>query len=170
MMFGILNDTDVDWLIRNGELRRYATAEAIIREREPIDAVFIVLNGRAVVTIRGIDVASLGAGEILGEVSLVDSRLPTASVVPTNETTVLRVQREVLQRKLKVDDGFASRFYHAVAIVLAQRLQRNDPSEKRTPGAISDDSDDDLESGLLESFNLAGLRFDQLLKRTLKVG
>ena len=170
MMFGTLDDTDIDWLTRTGELRRYSVSQPIIRERQPIDALFIILDGRAVVTIRGVEVAQVSAGEVLGEVSLVDSRLPTASIVPLSETAVLQIKRAVLQSKLKQDHAFASRFYHALAIVLAQRLQRNDPSSNNggRDGWNDADSSDDLEAGLLETASLAGLRFDQLLKRTLK--
>ena len=107
------------------------------------------------------------AGEILGEISLVDSRLPAASVAPESETTVLQIGRGVLRQKLKEDPAFGSRFYHALAIVLAQRLQRNTLGGG---GDDDDDSEDDIDADLLENVSLAGLRFDQLLKRTLKTG
>ncbi len=173
MVFGTLNDSDIDWLTRVGELRRFPADEPIIRERKPIDALFIVLDGRAIVSVRGTEVARAASGEILGEVSLVDSRLPTASVVADRETTVLQINRAVLNRKLKEDMGFGCRFYHALAILLAQRLQRNTPSNGGN-GEGDDDEDvdlaDDVDPQLLESVTLAGLRFDQLLRRTLKNG
>jgi len=164
MMFGTLNDADIDWLTQVGQLRRYAADEPIIVERKPIDAIFIILEGRALVIVRGTRVARVASGEILGEVSLVDSRLPTASVVAESETSVLQIDRVLLRRKLKDDPVFGCRFYHALAIVLAQRLQRN------TPGAPSSDAaeDDDMEAELLDNLYLAGIRFDQLLKRTLR--
>jgi signal-transduction protein with cAMP-binding, CBS, and nucleotidyltransferase domain len=172
MMFGTLNDTDIDWLTRVGELRRFSARQPIISERQPIEALFIILDGRAVVSVRGTEVARAAAGEILGEVSLVDSRLPTASVVPESETTVLQIGRSALKRKLREDMGFGCRFYHALAIVLAQRLQRNTPSGPQGRVEDSDDVDlaDDVEADLLENVTLAGLRFDQLLRRTMKNG
>lgn len=168
MMFGTLNDADIDWFTQVGRLRRYAIGESIIVERKPIDAIFIVLEGRALVTVRGTRVARVASGEILGEVSLVDSRLPTASVVAETETSVLQIDRVLLRRKLKDDLVFGCRFYHALAIVLAQRLQRNTPGGPPAPAGGDDDQEDDVEAELLDNLNLAGLRFDQLLKRTLR--
>lgn len=168
MMFGTLDDSDIDWFIRAGVLHRYAIGEAIILERKPIDSIFIILDGRAAVTVRGHHVARVASGEILGEVSLVDSRLPTASVIAETATTALLIDRGALAAKLRADLGFGCRFYHALAIVLAQRLQRNTPGGP--PVDPAEDDTDDLESGLLDTMALAGLRFDQLLKRTLRAG
>ena len=168
MMFGTLNDADMDWFIQVGRVRRYAAGEPIITERQPTDAIFIILDGWASVTVRGTHVARVTSGEILGEVSLVDSRLPTASVIADQETAVLVIDRAALRGRLRTDPAFGSRFYHALAIVLAQRLQRN------TPGAPPPDPDqddaDDVEAGILDNLSLAGLRFDHLLKRTLRAG
>ena len=170
MMFGMLNDMDIDWITRVGELRRFPIAHPIIVERQPVDALFIVLDGRAVVTIHGAEVAHTAAGEILGEVSFVDSRLSTASVVPESETTVLQIGRAVLKRKLKEDTAFGCRFYHALAILLSQRLQRNTPNSGHNDLSEDVETDDDVEAEVLENLSLAGLRFDQLLRRTLKAG
>lgn len=170
MMFGTLHDSDVDWFTRVGVLRRFPVGESIITERQPTSALFIILDGRALVTVKGVRVARVAAGEILGEVSLVDTRLPTASVVPESETTVLQIEHSILAQKLRADQIFGCRFYHALSIVLAQRLRRNTPGGLGDGGADGDDVDDndDVDADLLENISLAGLRFDQLLKRSLR--
>jgi CRP/FNR family cyclic AMP-dependent transcriptional regulator len=160
MMFGTLNDADIEWFAEAGRLRRFAPGEAIIVERQSIDVIMIVLDGLAVVTAGGVTLTRVAAGDLLGEVSLVDTRLPTASVTADTETTALLIDRSALRARLHADAGFAGRFYHALAIVLAQRLRRN------TPGATPEDIDD-LDEELLANLTLAGLRFDQLLRRSL---
>jgi CRP-like cAMP-binding protein len=150
MMFGTLNDADIEWFAEAGRLRRFAPGEAIIVERQSID---VIMAG-------GVTLTRVAAGDLLGEVSLVDSRLPTASVTADTETTALLIDRSSLRARLRADAGFAGRFYHALAIVLAQRLRRN------TPGATPEDIDD-LDEELLANLTLAGLRFDQLLRRSL---
>ncbi len=160
MMFGTLIDGDIDWFAEAGTVRRFAAGEPIIVERQGIDVIFIILDGWAVVTAGGVTLTRVAAGDLLGEVLLVDSRLPTASVIADTETTALLIDRPALRARLRADTGFGSRFYHALAIVLAQRLRRN------TPGAPPDDLDD-MDEDLLANLNLAGLRFGQLLKRCL---
>ena len=54
---------------------------------------------------------------------MIDKQPPTATVTAETETTLLVLERRQLARKLSEDAGFASRFYHAVAIFLADRLR-----------------------------------------------
>lgn len=49
-LLGILNDQDVDWMVRNGGRRVVAAGTAIIREGEPSEALFFVLSGEFGVT------------------------------------------------------------------------------------------------------------------------
>jgi hypothetical protein len=51
----------------------------------------------------------------------------------------------------------------------AQRLQRNTPSGGRHDISQDLETEDDVESELLENLSLAGLRFDQLLRRSLRI-
>jgi CRP/FNR family transcriptional regulator, cyclic AMP receptor protein len=51
---------------------------------EPIDALMLVLDGKVSVEVDGIGlIASLGSGEMLGEMSLVDEAPPSATAVVT---------------------------------------------------------------------------------------
>src|SRR5215470_1319945 len=69
-ILGQLNDDDVEWLAHNGERRRLGAGEVIVREGEPLNALFITLNGRLVVTLSdGKEVARLGVGEVVGEIA-----------------------------------------------------------------------------------------------------
>ena len=73
-VYGLLADTDVEWMARTGEQRRLHDGEILIREGEPTQSVIFLLQGECVVTERAAgDVARLGAGEIVGEMSFLDS-------------------------------------------------------------------------------------------------
>jgi CRP-like cAMP-binding protein len=166
-VLGIMNDSDIEWLSRNGRNRGLAPGEAIITEGQAIDTLFIVLSGELQVYSKDLDIARLQSGEIVGEISFVDSRPPLASVKALTDSNVLAISAELLKAKLGKDANFAARFYRAVAVFLADRLRlttsrfgygrpQQDKQEIADP--------DELNSELLESVDLAATRFDKLLR------
>ncbi len=165
-IMGILEDSDMDWLAAHGTAKFLEPGTVLVREGEPIDSVYILLDGHLSVISQRLDreIASLSCGEMLGEISFVDSRPPSASVVAGRESYVLALSRDVLTTKLGDDSGFAARFYRAVATLLADRLrttvgQLGYDMQKQT--ADSDYLDDDW----MENISFAAARFDQLLKK-----
>ena len=57
-IFGVLNDSDIDWMARAGSRRGIRGHEVLIHEGVPIDAVVLLLQGRMGVSVSG-------AGEIV---------------------------------------------------------------------------------------------------------
>ncbi|MGE0816516.1 MAG: cyclic nucleotide-binding domain-containing protein [Vicinamibacterales bacterium] len=170
LFLGILNDADLDWMIQAGERRVVPSGTRIITQGEPMEDVFLVLDGAFRVTLDGeggrtVDVATLRAGEIVGEMSFVDSRPPSASVLAEAESTVLAVPKAALTERLD-DPSFASRFYRAIAMFLADRLRTS--TSRLGYGAVEDaasPSDDDIDPDVLGATALAGARFDWMLRR-----
>ena len=71
--FGLLTDADIEWMARTGTRRRLRDGEVVITEGESADSLILLLEGELLVTAEGFgQVARLGVGEIVGEVSLVD--------------------------------------------------------------------------------------------------
>ena len=109
-------------------------------EGQPADSLFFVLDGEFVVSTRMAPrIAVLQAGEVVGEISFVDSRPPTASVTALMESRVGAIPRPLLASKLKEDPGFASRFYRALAMFMADRLRTTVGNMGKTPGAQDDE-------------------------------
>ena len=77
-VMGILNDEDVEWLASRGRRLGVQKSEVLIREGQPVDALFILLDGSLDVSAGGHQVATLLSGEIVGEISFVDSNPPSA--------------------------------------------------------------------------------------------
>lgn len=171
-ILGQLDDTDVDWLSRTGERQKHAAGATLIKAGVPTEHLYIVIDGSlSVVLTSGFKLAAVGVGEILGEISLVDSRPPTASVVVENDCVVLAVPQRVLRDKLKKDQGFAARLYRALAIFLANRMRSTmntlgygKPAESIADSPQEDDSDL-LDDEVLDGVYNAGLRFERLLKK-----
>ena len=77
-----LADGDVDWMIQNGTKTAFPCGSVLIREGEPIEVLYVLLDGKLEVSLAALGgkvVAVLQCGEILGELSFLDSRPPSAS-------------------------------------------------------------------------------------------
>ncbi len=167
-LLGILEDSDLDWLVRGGTKLALQPGAILIEEGKPCDWLYFVLDGSFVVfTRKSPRLAVLRAGEVVGEVSFVDARPPTASVRAETPATVGAVPRAALAEKLHGDIAFASRFYKSIATFLADRL-------RRTTGSLGvqnvfdeelEDEGDGLPPHLLRSVSIAGTRFVEMQRR-----
>lgn len=168
-VLGQLDDSDIEWLTQAGRKRRLQDGTVLIREGEAIDNIYLLLDGHLKVDVQGVgQVASLGVGEIVGEISFVDSAPPSATVTTDGEAMVLEISRSALVDRLASDTGFGHRFYKALALFLADRL-RNTVSRLGygETGSLDGDDvmEDELDESLLDSVSLAGERFEQMIKK-----
>jgi CRP/FNR family transcriptional regulator, cyclic AMP receptor protein len=170
-ILGELSDADIDWILYAGRRERLSEGKVLIREGEAIEAVFIVLTGTLKVTIERLadrEIARLSSGEVVGEVSFLDMRLPTATVTALEDTMLLSIPRQQLSHKLSEDLGFASRFYRAIALSLSERLRstvRLLGNGNTIPSEVPLRLSDDLSPSVVEHLPLARRRFDSLLRR-----
>jgi len=168
-IFGLLSDADVEWMAQTGIRRRLSDGDVLIREGESTDSLIFMLEGELLVTTRGLgQVARMGVGEVVGEMSLVDSAPPSATVTANGNGLALFLNKTKLMQKLDNDEGFGSRFYRALAVFLADRLR--DARRSSNNPAIAYEtaiSDEELDVGILDRVSAAGERFSRML-RTLK--
>lgn len=166
-LLGILDDVDIDWMATNGSVQEVRSGTTLITEKVRIESLYFLLEGELVVsTGKGgmVHVATLLPGEIVGEISFVDSRPPTASVVATKDSQVLALPRALLAAKLVKDHSFAKRFYQSIATFLADRLYVT--VGRFGYGSAQQDADvDELPDSALDEIDLATVRFDKLLRR-----
>jgi CRP-like cAMP-binding protein len=167
-LFGQLNDDDVEWMINTGRRQPVARGEALIRQGVPVDALFILLEGRLSVLLgrQEREIARLNAGEIVGEMSFVDARPPSATVRGLEDAIVFAISKAVLQGKLDRDAGFAARFYRALAIYLSTTVRERHQGINGEVSEAQDDADE-LDPNVLDGVYLAGERFDRMVKRVL---
>lgn len=158
---GELNDDDLDWLLTIGTINRIATKTIMIRQNEPIDTLYLLLQGKVSVYLTILDqvkeLAILGNGAVLGEMSFLDHRLSSATVETLEESLLLSLPQQVLSRQLQLDIGFAARFYRALSLILTHRLRRTDLGLKQEDFAMDERP--------LDSFPFVQTRFDWLLRR-----
>ncbi|MEM7248882.1 MAG: cyclic nucleotide-binding domain-containing protein [Acidobacteriota bacterium] len=166
-----LEDDHVSWLTEAGHSERVSSGKVLVEEGRDTASLFIVIEGKLAVTVGGggttRQVASLRAGEIVGELSYLDSRPPNATVTAAEDSHVFVIPRDRLARKLASDDAFAARFYRALGVFLADRL-RTAVSRigDASGGSLSDQvgADEEIDPDLLDGLDLAGARFDGFLR------
>ena len=167
-IFGLLTDGDVEWIARTGVRRRVKKQEMLIQEGRPVEWLIFLLQGEFLVSAQGVgEIARLGAGEIIGEMSFVDSAPPSATVTAIGEGLALFLDKQAVSRKLETDLAFGCRFYRALAVFLADRLRGT--VRRIGYGDVQDLNSealakDELDVGILDNVSMAGDRFDRMLK------
>ncbi len=167
-LFAEINDDDIDWMISTGKLAIVPSGTVLIEQNKPIDSLYILLKGQVSVSVTDgehtTNVAELSSGEIFGEMSFIDSALPSATVTTSIDSEILSVSREKLATRLNEDIGFASRFYRAMSIFLSSRLRKTMKYiDYDKQGQISIDRDE-IGAELQQSVPFAKARYDWLLR------
>lgn len=170
-LFGQLSDEDIEWITDHGEVREIPAGEIIIHQGIPIEAVFILLRGRMSVSLPSLEdreIARLKAGEVVGEMSFVDARPPSATVTAIEDSTVFALEKMALTAQLERNQGFAARFFRALAIYLSTTVRERHRMLGYGAGVeLPDDDPDELDPNVLDGVALAGDRFDRLVKKVL---
>lgn len=163
-IMGQLDDADIAWMAQAGRQRAFAGGEVLIREGLESLSLFIVLEGQVEVAVAGIGhVASLGSGEVLGEVSFVDGAPPSATVTASGAVRALMLDKAQVEGRLARDPGFAGRFYKALAIFLSDRL-RSTMARRKDGSGVAAREDGELDENVLDGVSIAGLRFQEMLR------
>jgi len=165
---GILEDSDIQWIVDNGIKFSFSAEEVLIQHGVPIEYLYILLDGRLSVQLpNGIQVAMLMVGEVIGEISFVDSRPPLASVVAELPSVVLGIEKRLLSAKLASDGSFGSRFYRGIALFLADRLRsttgRLGYGDATDTKSLVDDPDE-LNGDFMQMISVANIRFEYLMR------
>lgn len=121
-----LDQSDIDWIFDTGMTQHEEANKVIIREGKDPEALYFVLKGVVGIYISSLgdkQLAILGPGEILGEMSFLENRPASASVVTLENSLLLVLPRDNLQVKLKEDSDFSARLYKSFAILASKRLR-----------------------------------------------
>jgi CRP-like cAMP-binding protein len=79
---------------------RYEPGAELIRQGEEGETLFVLLDGRAKVVKNGRTVRRVGPGDFVGEISVLNDRPRSASVVAEDEVRSLVLHREALEKLL----------------------------------------------------------------------
>jgi len=119
-------DADVDWMLDANQERHVAAGETVIAAGEPVDSVYVVLEG--VLAVQGSDAARpigvVGPGDLVGEMSFVEHVTPAQTVAALEASLLLVVPHSALRERAEAEPAFAARLYRALSVLLSRRLRR----------------------------------------------
>lgn len=167
-ILGTLEDEDIDWLVSVGKRLTINSSEPLIRLDQATDAIYLILEGQFAIYTDAIHhhpVAYLSSGDVAGEMSFIDTSLPSATVKAIEPSLVLAIPKVDLSSKLHHDVCFAARFYEAMAILLSVRLRGTLKQIDHPPLAQQSLDPSSYTLDMATRWELGTLRYDWLLRR-----
>ncbi|RYC67000.1 MULTISPECIES: cyclic nucleotide-binding domain-containing protein [Spirosoma] len=165
---GHLNDRDVEWMLQNGNKLTLETGDRLINKGQAIDSLYIVLSGQLAVCANNNFnecIAKLESGEVVGEMSFLESTPPSVSVIVTAPSVIYQISREKINLRLLTNSEFRANFYYALALFLSNRLRKTTDQL----GFGNPDDEDLVDANVLDGVAQAGSRFVKLLHRFSEV-
>lgn len=124
-LFAGLGGMEIRSLAEVAMVRHVSIDTIILLAEEEGDTLFVIVNGRVKVTVmsedgREVILSILKAGDIFGEMSLLDGKPRSASVISTEETEVIMLRRPDFLARLTTNPEMATK----MLATLASRLRR----------------------------------------------
>lgn len=124
-LFGEMLEEEIDDLTALAQIKKLSKDTTVFHAGDPADAVFVVASGRVKVVITSSDgkefiLTVLGAGQVFGEMALLESAPRSASVVTLSAVEVLVISRSDFQRLLDSSPRISQR----LMAILSRRLRR----------------------------------------------
>ena len=127
-LFVEFTDDELENFAGLAETVRVKSGDPIVKQDEPGDAMFIIIEGKARVMHRKGDrlfeLTTLGAGDFFGEIALVDMGPRSANVDAIEDCALLCVTTGVIRALSGVYPGAAFKLLVAVGRVLVERMRR----------------------------------------------
>lgn len=165
---GQLNDRDLEWMIHNGQKIELKIGDTLIQKGNSVDNLYILLSGQLSICsgeIESKEITLLGAGEVIGEMSFLESRPPSVSVISKNACVVYKISRNAIEERLSSNPDFKANFYYSLALFLSNRLRKTTDQL----GYGIPEEEDLIDTKVLDVVSQAGARFGQILNRFSEV-
>jgi CRP/FNR family cyclic AMP-dependent transcriptional regulator len=125
-LFNGMTDRTLEAIAGLASQSTFVDGEQLVREGDAGDTFIVLVDGAARVERNGRQIADLGHGDFLGEISLIDGGPRTATVTAQGPVSALVVRHDDFRRLI---DEFAAIRYD-ILTALARRIRRDasDPS------------------------------------------
>jgi len=165
-----MDDRDIDWLLASGRRRSIPKNNALIYQNSPPEALYIIIEGVFAIRIKKgdetIEVAQASSGELLGELSFIDARHASADVVALEDSMVWAIPWTKLSSKLFLDNSFAAHFYHALAVLVSDRMRTlQSQLDMSKIQSIEVQREEDLSPQVLKRLELVKARLQYLMQQ-----
>jgi len=117
----------------------------IVEQSVENHSIFFILDGEVAVLCSSptlenpeanIEVARLGIGSVVGEMSFLTHSVTSARVVADGAVTVLRLSHRKLMDLVGTEPALMARFYRSLAVTLAHRLTASNEAAAQTSRAL----------------------------------
>jgi len=131
-IFRGLSPTQLESLARISEEKKYRTGQAVFTERSAGAEVYIIKKGKVCIELglkgkpNTATVQRLTAGQIFGELALVDKRDRSASAICDSDCEIIAIDRDKLDELFEQDGRLGYTVMRNLAQLLAERLRRTD--------------------------------------------
>ena len=176
ILFAGLDERDVHRLAGLGRRRMLSRGDILLRENDPVTALYIILSGEVDVTVSidGNDhvIGSSRRGEVLGEMTflLPEQNLASATIQSRSGLDLLEIDASRFMQELRSDHKFASRFYRSLACMLSQRSRDQLLSRQLAERSrLAEREVDQLNLDQLEGATRAARHFDWLCRQVRSV-
>ena len=123
-------ESDMAKLLASARIEKHPSASMFIQAGASHGILYIIRKGLAFVVLehngQEVIIAECGPGEIIGEISMLDGKGASASVVAETDIEVACVDQAAITKMARSDPEFGMRLYQSLAIVLARRLRKQD--------------------------------------------
>lgn len=117
---GMMELTKINTLAKRAVFKK---GTDVVLEKTPCAALYIVKTGRVRVSKDGREIAVLGEGSPIGEVSFIDKGPRSASVTALEDTVFIVIPSDGFQELMDREQELASKVYRAIALLLCGRLR-----------------------------------------------
>ncbi len=123
----------VNTVYKNADLKQFAKGDMIVREGDTGEFLYVVLKGRVKVLkvmqgVRKVVLATLGQGDLFGEIAFLSSVPRTASVVAIEPTTVMALDEKNFSA---LDPDLRLLFYRYMSAAAVYRIKEMENQEKK---------------------------------------
>jgi len=126
-VLGGFNDAQLDSFVRYMEIVTLDSLATAVRESDPGDAMYLILEGEVRVRVmrRGKEsiLATLKAGDFFGEISILDEGPRSADVVANERSTLLKISTASFAKLRREAPALAEPFLHGLSQILVGRLR-----------------------------------------------
>jgi twitching motility protein PilT len=165
-LFRALKPEQLPQLLKVAELQGFDPGEVIVRQGEPSDSFYIVIDGQAAVTVKKGDGEAVEIGEIplpssVGEVSLLLNEPRTASVTAKSRVQALKFSNKAFDAMFQKIPQFGAALASGLAHRLNQLSNKVEIPQMAQPTAPAADVLDMLPVELMQRHRVLPLRVDE---------
>ncbi len=124
-LFSELSERELQDVASLAQVRKLETDTTVFHEGDPSDQIFIVVNGRVKIVTTSTDgkefiLSVLGAGQVFGEMGLLEEAPRSASVSTITDVELLVIKHDDFDHLLKTSPGISRK----LMAILSRRLRR----------------------------------------------